>query len=193
MNIPFLTPANLIFILMGLVVIWVFTLFSSHKIAIKKMYKVTDGTIIKSGRYRLVVDKKQDLEYLKPMFGKEWLPVAPSAAFQKVNSVPFIGASRIATYCYVRSLPSSYLLPDGTQEKLKIRRWVYMRERHKLHKLERREKFLSFIGTYAGILIVVCTLGFFIFMIFTELKNDHLVAAKLEELYNYAAHMLQNG
>ena len=121
------------------------------------------------------------------------MPVAVSKAFQKVKSIPIIGATRSVIYLFPRSLPSCALLPNGSLFEFNIKRWVYMNQRHDLIKKHQKDKLIKFFSIYAAILIVVSCFIFFAFVIFIEIKNDRLVVSQLEKLVRQVEHFIVKG
>lgn len=173
---------------MVMTLLWVGYLFASHRISVESMFLVNKGYVNRGGRYRKIIDKKTSLEYLKPMLGKAWLPVAPFKAFQKVDGAAIFGAIRTATYIFSGSLPSIALLPDGSIYEFNIRRWLYMRERYKITKEMKKKDILIFLNIYLPVIILFSTIVFFCLLVFLEIKLNWALSARFHEITELILH-----
>jgi len=175
---------NLMYIMMVAVVLWVLYLFNTHRISVESMHRVNEGFVNKTGRYKKVIDKETSLEYLKPMLGKYWLPKAPEKAFQKVNGQPIMGALRSIVYLFPGSLPCSALLPDGSLYNFNIRRWLYMKERHKMLKKNKKKEIMVFLNLYLPVMIITGSIIFFTLIVALEIKLNWSLSSKFDEIAN---------
>ena len=181
---------NMMYILMVATVLWVMYLFGAHRISVESMYKVNNGFVNRSGRYRKVVDKETSLEYLKPMFGKGWLPLAPQKAFQKVDGQPMFGAIRSVTYLFAGTLPSAALLPDGNLHNFDIRRWLYAKERYKMVRKIKKKDIMVFLSLYLPVLIITGSIIFFALLVALEIKLNWALSSKFQEITQLILHKI---
>lgn len=185
--------SSMMYIFMVLTVTWVMYLFSTHRISVESMFRINDGFVNKSGRYKKVIDKETSLEYLKPMLGKSWLPLAPQKAFQKVDGPPIFGSVRSIIYLFRSTLPSAALLPDGTLHNFNIRRWLYMKERHKMVKKIKSKDAISFMMIYLPVLIVVGSIIFFALLVALEIKLNLVLSSRFTEITDLILNKLNGG
>lgn len=181
--------SNMIYITMVVTVLWVGFLFSTHRIVVDSMFRVNEGFVNRGGRYKKVVDKETSLEYLKPMLGKAWLPLAPQKAFQKVDGAPLFGAIRNAGYIFSGTLPCAALLSDGSLYNFNIRRWLYMKERHKMVKKIKKKDVMVFLNLYLPVLIITGSILFFTLIVALEIKLNWSMSSKFHEMTDLIIHL----
>lgn len=165
---------ELLWIIIGSIVLLIIIKMNQHRINVEIMEYVQGGYVSKYGRYAMVRDKKNQLEYLRPMFGKNRLPSFPTEVFQKTKGAPIIGMKRVLLlikqnqYSYKVLLPPKNLVILGEVKYFDTLPWLFIEQKRQFLVKHKREKFLNALAVIAPIVVILMALGFFISMIFLQ-------------------------
>ncbi len=166
--------------------------FISHRVMVEILEKVKGGYVSKGGRYAVVYDRKNDLAYLRPMWGKERLPNFPSEAFQKTKGVPFIGIKRelslikVNKYSYKASLPEPGTAKTGSIKYHDTLSWMFLEQRRKFLKKISKENIYYVLMVMAPIIVILASIGMVSWVIYVHARLDANYAAYLGELLKIA-------
>lgn len=168
-----LLPELLWIIIISVVLLVVFKM-NKHRINVEILEYVQGGYVSKYGRFAVAKDKKTQLEYLRPMFGKKRLPAFPTEFFQKTKGIPIIGIKRVLLlikqnqYSYKVLLPPNGNLLIGKVKYLDTLPWLFIEQKRQFLVQHKRERLLNALAIIAPIVVILMALGFFIAMIFLQ-------------------------
>lgn len=163
-QISYIVMAGLVFI--------IFTKLATNRILVEKLYIVKNGLVVRNGRYR--IDNKNNC--LRAMFGPDKLPLFPEQYYQKVNGAPILGLRRVISVVFKNKYSPMICLPTDNKENigeykdLETRRWYYTIQRNIFLKQFNKTNIAYILTVYAPLVIIIFTIGFFIYMLFIE-KN----------------------
>jgi hypothetical protein len=194
MYLPYIIGAFII-----IMFVWFLMRMKDHPINVQILELVKGGYISHSGRYAIAYDKDNDLEYLRPMFGKGRLPSFPREHFHKVKGMPFIGLTRDITlvkynkYTYKVLTPPESITPDALLEYEDIKRWTFIEEKRKFLAKLKKADFMQILAVAAPLTIIFSSIIFFCILVYLQMKQTDALTARLDGLYQIIAAKLQNG
>jgi hypothetical protein len=164
---------------------------STHRIYIEKLLKVQGGYVVRGSRYKLMFDKDNKQEFLKPMFGGGRLPSFPTECFLKTKGIPFFGVQRELSLIMPNKYSPIVSLPPGQILKVPIKRFFFLDEKTKFIKKFKRGDLAYFLSLYAPFIVILGAFVAWIFAIFLDYKNTDLVVSKFKELVNILENIIK--
>lgn len=159
---------------------------TTNRISVERLMPVSDGYVIRSGRYREGIDKETGLRFLQPMFGKERIPILPNHNYQKVDGLPFFGIEKHISLFYPDKYSTSISLPPkdreciGRYNEFDARRWFFMDQRAKFIKKIKRGEIIRFLSIYAPLMVIVGAIIFWSVMIIIQASILNKVGADID-------------
>lgn len=166
--------------------------FIQHRVFVEILEKVKGGYVVRGGRYAVAYDNKNQLEYLRPMWGSNRLPSFPTECYQKVKGAPFIGIQRelslvrINKYSYKVSLPRNDDSAQGITKYYDTLSWMFLEQRRLFLKERHKGKLMQILAILAPSFVI---LGFAVIIgwaIWTQANMDANYAKYLGEMLRIA-------
>ena len=186
-QLQILFPYILIGVLIGVGIFYIMRL-KQHRIKVEIMEVVKNGYITYSNRYAIAWDKETNLEYLRPIFGKDRLPPFPLEYFHKIKSaMPLgLGVNREITLIKYNKYTYKIVMPPSNNNNAAeiyysdIKRWTYMEEHRKfLAKLKQKDS-IQWLSVAAPLAIIVGCFVFFAVLIFIQIQQENALAARID-------------
>lgn len=159
-----------------------------HRILVEILEQVKGGYVATASRYAIAYDKKNQLEYLRPIWGSARLPSFPLECFQKTKGAPFIGIQReisiirINKYSYKVSLPTQDTTSKGVAAYYDSLSWMFLEQRRMFLKEQERGKFMAIMSMLAPSFVIIAMGIILGFAIYTQVNMEH----------NYANFLIEN-
>lgn len=175
--------------------------FASHRHLIKFFEISKDGYVQKSARYSYAIDKKTNIEYLRPMFGKKRKPWFPSEFWQKTKSFPFFGVVRVLNLLKINEY--TYMILNHNIENLEVNTknytisdWVYLNKYIDFKKKQNKKDMSHIMGIAAPSVVILVSLGFLAFAILAQIKLNSDIADRIQEttqiIIEYSKNLIEN-
>jgi len=166
---------------------FVFIRFVTHRKLVNVYQKVKGGYIKTGGRYEITNDKMTNIEYLRPMFGKNRLPNFPAKYWQKIKGIPLLGCYRTINIIKLNSYTYKPVTIDFKMGKVMVddydtNGWVYMDEYTKFVRKRRQADIIYIISFVAPSLIIIGTIAFFILAILGQANIEAQAAERMKEI-----------
>lgn len=175
-----------IWVLIAVVFLGYLIRMAQHRYLIKQYEKVRGGYVLSYGRYTVTYDKMNNLEYLRPMFGKKRLPSFSGKYYQKVKGLPIFGIKRMLSVIQQNKNSFRPLIPP-VQENVVLAEvgrestlsWVFIEQLRLFKKKLNRDKLYHMLFVLAPMAVIIGALAFFIFTIFMQAKITSTAAEQI--------------
>jgi len=167
-------PTIMWMIIIGLVLFIVMKYMQFRRL-VEVYEKVHGGYVCRGGRYKISKGRSDGREYLKPMFGGKVIPSFPSDAWQKCNSIPFIGVNRLLRLIKMNEHSYKMLFqPVDVMSKKGIAKyhdtltWVYLEQLRLFKKTIAQKKFLYWANIIAPSAIIISCIVLLVFSMYAQ-------------------------
>lgn len=169
-----------------------------HKRLVKIYEKVQDGYVTYSGRYSYSKDKSTNLEYLRPIFGKNRLPWFDLDKWQKIKGLPIFGVNRVIHLVKVNDYTFVPIVPNLNTEQVELvpsnaMAWVFLNEQARFMQDKNKKDLSHVLSIIAPSIVIIATLGFIGFVIILQIKLNNFSAEKITESTNIIINYITNG